>query len=73
MSDDRDVTPATHPRTFSLALGVFAMFVVAPPTAAQNATWPTARARHHMAYDPGTQQVLLIGGAQRSSGGAGRP
>jgi hypothetical protein len=33
-------------------------------TRAQPAVWPTPRARHHMVYDPATQQVLMLGGAQ---------
>ncbi len=37
---------------------------IAPWMSAQAPAWPAGRARHHMVYDPGTQQVLLLGGAQ---------
>jgi len=42
------------------------------PLMAQADTWPAARARHHLAYDSGTGQVLLVGGTIPLSGSAHR-
>jgi CubicO group peptidase (beta-lactamase class C family) len=55
----------------SLAEGVARLYGAAAVSGvrpAQSEPWPRARARHHMVYDPATRQVLMIGGAQPTSG-----
>jgi len=63
---DADSSPSTIQRfsaTRSLLCWPILLWITTS-AGAQVATWPSARARHHMAYDQALQQVLLLGGAQ---------
>lgn len=55
------------PLKLAVAAGVASALV-----GAQVASSPVGRARHHLAYDPATQRVLLLGGAQVVSAGGTR-
>ena len=61
-----------HRRRASCCLGLAAVVavLVASTVTAQQSAWPAARARHHMAYDSRSGEVLLLGGAQRPAAGA---
>src|SRR5262245_30084955 len=53
-----------------LGLAAVVAALVASTVTAEQAPWPAARARHHLAYDSRTGEVLLVGGAQVPTAGA---
>ena len=54
-------------RRLCAAAVMSAAVVCSPFLSGQSPTWPGSRARHHLALDPRSQQLLLFGGAQNVS------